>query len=253
MSLVSYVLVTGSYNSSNEGGKPWAQKETWLSTVTPGSWAYLSDTEDPRLPAYEVPGTAGGWGPSQRKWLGLLQRLAASKPPFDSDAFFPRGSSWLFVGDDDTFVWTDTLQQRLRAFKRQSDEEAMYLGLPDRELAEMVGLDLGEANSYCMGGAGFLLSRRLAQMLEGKDIQAQCGDLFDHGGHSDIALARCFSRLAGVDACEAFPGMNQKPYPFSDAHHESEALDGEGDYPTCAPISFHWMKPGDMKRLWHMQ
>jgi len=198
-----------------------------------------------------VAGTAGGWKASQRKWLGVLEKLAAGQAPFDDQRFFPGGASWLFVGDDDTFVWRDTLQDRLSALKLDPDNEALYLGLPDARIARMVGLDLGNVDSYCLGGAGYLLSKKLAEILRGQDIQGSCGQFFEAGQHSDIAVARCLERTAGISRCTRLPGLNQKPFPFNAS--DAEADDSPGDYPSCAPISFHWMKPEEMRRLWHIK
>lgn len=248
---ISFLLVTGSKYVSTAGGRPWAQLDTWLSKAQPGSWAYVSDAADDRLPAYEVAGTSGGWKASQGKWLGMLERLASGQAPFDDQRFFPGGASWLFVGDDDTFVWRDTLQDRLSALSSDPDKEALYLGLPDARIARMLGLDLGSVDSYCLGGAGFLLSKGLAKVLEGQDIQGSCGQFFEGGQHSDIAVARCLERTAGIRRCTRLSGLNQKPFTFNTS--DAEADDSPGDYPACAPISFHWMQPEGMRRLWHIK
>lgn len=255
---VSFALVTGAKYAGQEGGRPWAQRETWLTQAGRNSWAYFSDAADDRLPAYEIPGTAGGWKPSQKKWLGLLERLAAGEAPFDDSSYFPAGAPWLFVGDDDTFVWTDALADRLGSVKVDPDAEALYLGLPDSQMAKMVGQDLGEAESYCMGGAGFLLSRKAAQTLKGQDVKGQCEDFFSQ--NSDVAVARCLVKTAGIKGCTKFPGMNQRPCPCANgtatsgssraAQDDDDDSGGEGDYPDCAPVTFHWMKPDAMRRLW---
>lgn len=254
--LVSFALVTGAAYANAKAvkagqGRPWAQRETWLRSVRPGSWAYFSDAADGRLPAYEISGTGGGWGPSQRKWLGILARLAKGEPPFDSPSYFPRGSKWLFIGDDDTFVWPDTLSDRLHEYDGNPDVETLYLGLPDRSLALSVGIDLGEADSYCLGGAGFLISRQVGTILQGQDIQTACGDVFDNGAHADVAFARCLARTVGVKKCRRFPGLNQEAFPDGNTTSDTEVLGGaEGDYPNCAPVSFHWMQPVAMRQLW---
>ncbi|CAK0810863.1 unnamed protein product [Prorocentrum cordatum] len=206
---VSYALVTGARYTKQKGGRPWAQLRTWLSDTPGGSWAYFSDEADAQLPAWEVPGTSGGWGPSQRKWLGLLARLAEGASPFDRAGFFPRGSPWLFVGDDDTFVWPDALRDRLQGVRGDPDRDALYLGLPDSGIAQSLGIDLGEVSSYCLGGAGFLLSRGAAGALRGQDPSSACADLFDEHAHADVALARCLARTVGVQGCARFGGLNQ--------------------------------------------
>lgn len=256
-SKVSFALVTGKAHMNRSSGRPWAQRDTWLSAVPEHSWVYFSDVEDNELPAYIVQGTEGGWRPSQRKWLGILERLSLGAPPFDSPDFFPQSSDWLFVADDDTFVFPDTLMERLGGIDPAARD--WYLGLPDKGIAKALGYDLSPAESYCQGGAGFALSRRLAADLRGQDIQSTCGVFFENGAHADVAFARCLQATVGVGRCQALPGLNQVPFPFGQETGDSAApalagedlfAEAEGDFPACPPISFHWMKPQQMRTLW---
>ena len=135
-------------------------------------------------------------------------------------------ASWVFKGDDDTFVHVGRLARVLLA---HDASKPLLLGRADHEWGR-----------FASGGAGYALSRAaLGPLL------SQLGPFMaTYGKHEDVMIAECLRQTVSQDALRDVPGFNW---------HLPENLLSRASFrdidARATPITYHYVTPARMAAM----
>ncbi|XP_061882421.1 beta-1,3-N-acetylglucosaminyltransferase manic fringe [Entelurus aequoreus] len=135
--------------------------DTWISTTKTHTFIF-TDTEDEHLKIKDFHMVLTGCQ-SDHSQQALACKMAA-----EYDAFMASDKRWFCHVDDDNYVNAEALLAALAAFPRRGD---VYVGKPSLD-KPITAHELSEGNAtrevkfwFATGGAGFCLSRQLAQKM----------------------------------------------------------------------------------------
>ena len=172
--------------------------ETWAKHI-PGKVVFFSsegsiapkandDTGDD-IPIVALPGVDDSYPPQKKSFLMLK---------YMHDRYGDR-YNWFMRADDDVYVKGDRLVTFLNSLNSSKPLFIGQAGIGKKE--ELGQLSLDNAENYCMGGTGMLISQSaLAKMVPHTSYCLQ--NLYT--AHEDVEIGRCISKFAGVSCSWAF-------------------------------------------------
>ncbi len=187
--------------------------KTWGSVLPDGLIAFYSDQADESLPVVVMQG---------KGYLGAQDRFTYKVLPHAYGVMRQRNASWLFMGDDDTFLWPENMQRLLRNY-----DPAHWVWLGQR---------CSRKRSIC-GGAGFAMS---LPMVEAAACVAPLCWLWNETNHPyDIRLSVCLSHLLYAAVSNRVEFNSQAPaWYFKYWNHVKPKL-GPG-----RAVTYHYMLDG---------
>ena len=205
---------------------------TWARRIGRADMVFYSDTPDPSIPTVLLQPPAdermlagGAW----RNFPGLMHL-------HDN---WPRARWFIFV-DDDTFVYTSSLETLLARF---DSSEAHYLGLYH---TPRVDLEWKEVHlAYASGGAGYILSAGALSKLRPR-LDA-CHEEYT-GWAGDIRVGKCLLDVGvRIEGLEGFHHEVPEKYTWTDAG--TKHISNEATAERQPPITFHHNSAESMRRL----
>ena len=187
--------------------------QTWGSVLPDGLLAFYSDRTDESLPVVAMQGDG---------YLGAQDRFTNKVLPHAYMVMRQRNASWLFVGDDDTFLWPENLRRLLLDY-----DPTHWVWLGQR---------CPRKRSIC-GGAGFVMS---LLMVEAAACVAPLCWVWNETNHPyDIRLSVCLSRLLYAAVSNRIEFNSQAPaWYFKYWKHAKPEL-GPG-----RAVTYHYMMEG---------
>ncbi|XP_013068592.2 chondroitin sulfate synthase sqv-5-like [Biomphalaria glabrata] len=170
--------------------RAFASSRTWVPRV-PGKVVYfLGEGEEYTgdLNVIQLKGVKENDYPPQKKSFAMVEYM--------SEHFAPH-YKWLIRADDDVYMKVDEL---VRFLKSVDDRRPLYIGQPGFGKAVEAG-KLGLAGSFCMGGPGVIMSRKVVTGVA-PGLQ-ECLKV-TVTGHEDTELGRCITINTGVQCTLAF-------------------------------------------------
>lgn len=136
------------------------------------------------------------------------------------------GAKWLYLGDDDTFVWPENLSALLRGC----------------DPSEWHWLGQGSArNAMFAGGAGFVASRAFA--IAAAAVVANCTDVAPMYHPYDARLGSCFALHLGARITDAKEFNSQSPPFYATSQGRLDRPAGIG-----RAVTFHYLKGGTIRK-----
>jgi hypothetical protein len=196
-SLVFYAILT---TRSNHATRCLAIKRTWGAHLDWHQLVFYSDEAETRLSQlHVVPQAYPGAGLFASKYSVAQDRFTQLVMPDAVRRMASRNMSWLFWGDDDTFVWPENLHALLA---RHDSSQWVWLG-------QECGSDRAERSSFC-GGAGFAMSMPLATVAA--CVVPQCVPYKRYAIASDRRMGMCFRELLNVSVSDSREFNSQPPH-----------------------------------------
>ena len=221
-SLVFYAILT---MHSNHATRCAAIKRTWGAHLDWHQLVFYSDEAETRLPQLHVVAqAAAGAELFSSKYSAAQDRFTHMVMPDAVRRMASRNMSWLFWGDDDTFVWPENLHALLA---RHDSSRWVWLG-------QECGSNRAERSSFC-GGAGFAMSMPLARVTA--CVVPQCLPHKQLAIAYDRRMGMCFKDLLNVSVTDLREFNSQPPHWYMTRVGGRDRPTGFGKAAT-----FHYLK-----------
>ena len=160
-----------------------------------------------------------------RKYMEAQDRFTYLVLPDAAARMRALGAQWLFLGDDDTFVWPENLSALLQGC----------------DPSDWHWLGQGGVRNMFAGGAGFVASRAFTDVAAA--AVANCTDIASKFTPYDARLGNCFARHLGVRITDAMEFNSQSPFFYATSQGRLDRPTGIG-----RAVTFHYLKAGTIRR-----
>ena len=158
---------------------------------------------------------------------------------------FPN-KKWYFLGDDDTFLFPNSITEHLSNFDSNEMQIHGHLFFSFQEL-EIFFINHSYPHRFAQGGAGFFISQKMMNFIGPKILN--CSSFYESFNFvSDIRISACIEResilnnLSKFDYYEGFPNI---------IHNDIPEKSISKNFKNQKPITYHHIVPPLTERIWN--